>query len=549
MSNDTSPFEQRSTDVFEKLLPDEDPYLFDKEDAGEDDFADSDYNDTFANKRQRGPRVKHEDEEKRPSGRRRRKDTGQHRGRGRPWTTEEEELFREALELYGRDWKRCAEHIGTRDSKAVTSHAQKHFVKLCIIGKPVPEKVAESGLGYTLSGRLLDPDSRSAHAYGFRKETIKALAPDEYATVSAGIMVEKLDVKAEEEEEETGVGQDWRQVRNWQSTHNGVLSFSDTLVPRTEYALNRPQRAATRNRKIQMGNTSESLQLVECEEFMKSSENGQSLQPFTLHISAQVLLLMDFHSHLSEFEVIGLLAGHWDRDRRHLSILEALPCQRESGSEDRISVELDPISEVAARAQMVEKGLVGTGWYHSHPVFSATPSMKDIENQRNYQYLFRDDLSQLEPFVGLIVSPYDVELASPQSRICAFYIQQQNHGIKPFRLDFEIIDYVVEIPTELKLKFDYVIEMMKGDPSQMDLSSLWRKWSFHKGSQKTGDALSKAKKLQLSLLMYFNQQSMESSKLFIKELLTQIEEQWNVRLVLNDNETEKDSTQINDGRS
>lgn len=112
-----------------------------------------------------------------------------------------------------------------------------------------------------------------------------------------------------------------------------------------------------------MGNTSESLQLVECEEFMKSTANGGAVQPFTLQISAEVLLLMDFHSHLSEFEVIGLLAGTWDRERKHLAILEALPCQRESGSEDRISVELDPISEVVARAQMVEKGLVGTGWY------------------------------------------------------------------------------------------------------------------------------------------------------------------------------------------
>lgn len=150
---------------------------------------------------------------------------------------------------------------------------------------------------------------------------------------------------------------------SYQSTQKGVLSSSELLVPRTEYALNRPQRAVTRNRKIQMGNTSESLQLVECEEFMKSSENGGSVQPFTLQISAEVLLLMDFHAHLSEFEVIGLLAGTWDRESKHLAILEALPCQRESGSEDRISVELDPISEVVARAQMVEKGLVGTGWY------------------------------------------------------------------------------------------------------------------------------------------------------------------------------------------
>lgn len=139
---------------------------------------------------------KEEEEDEVPArGRRRRKDSGQQRGRGRSWTAEEEALFREALELHGRDWKRCAEHIGTRDSKAVTSHAQKHFVKLCIQGKPVPEKVAETGRGYTLSGKLLDPDSTSAYAYGFRKETIRAMAPDQYSTVSAGIMMDKLDSK------------------------------------------------------------------------------------------------------------------------------------------------------------------------------------------------------------------------------------------------------------------------------------------------------------------------------------------------------------------
>lgn len=30
------------------------------------------------------------------------------------------------------------------------------------------------------------------------------------------------------------------------------------------------------------------------------------------------------------------------------------------------------------------------GWYHSHPVFLAQPSLRDIENQINYQRMFRD---------------------------------------------------------------------------------------------------------------------------------------------------------------
>jgi SHAQKYF class myb-like DNA-binding protein len=79
------------------------------------------------------------------SGRRKRKDTGKTRAASRPWTEEEERLFREALVLHGRDWKKCAEHVGTRDARAYTSHAQKHFIKMCLQGKGLsPQREWES---------------------------------------------------------------------------------------------------------------------------------------------------------------------------------------------------------------------------------------------------------------------------------------------------------------------------------------------------------------------------------------------------------------------
>lgn len=131
------------------------------------------------------------------SGRRKRKDTGAAREKGRGWSEDEERLFNEALGIHGacldilttsrrlkyactclptlfscmaagRDWKACAAHVGTRDSRAIASHAQKHFVKLCINGQALPVKVAESGTGYTLSGKPLDPESAAAKAYGFK---------------------------------------------------------------------------------------------------------------------------------------------------------------------------------------------------------------------------------------------------------------------------------------------------------------------------------------------------------------------------------------------
>ncbi|PNH09515.1 Myb-like protein G [Tetrabaena socialis] len=126
------------------------------------------------------------------SGRRRRKDVGKQRQAGRAWTPEEEALFLKALELHGRDWKRGAELIGSRDHRAVASHAQKYLVKMCLTGQPLPAEVARSGRGYTLGGALLDPYSSAARSYGFRPELLARLPPAELQQALSGLDLDKL---------------------------------------------------------------------------------------------------------------------------------------------------------------------------------------------------------------------------------------------------------------------------------------------------------------------------------------------------------------------
>jgi SHAQKYF class myb-like DNA-binding protein len=50
-------------------------------------------------------------------------------GNGGRWTKEEHELFLEALKLYGKDWKKVQEVVGTRTTTQARSHAQKYFAK------------------------------------------------------------------------------------------------------------------------------------------------------------------------------------------------------------------------------------------------------------------------------------------------------------------------------------------------------------------------------------------------------------------------------------
>jgi SHAQKYF class myb-like DNA-binding protein len=46
------------------------------------------------------------------------------------WTKEEHQRFVDAIKLYGKNWKKVEEYIGTRSGPQVRSHAQKFFLKL-----------------------------------------------------------------------------------------------------------------------------------------------------------------------------------------------------------------------------------------------------------------------------------------------------------------------------------------------------------------------------------------------------------------------------------
>ncbi|GLC51247.1 hypothetical protein PLESTB_000482000 [Pleodorina starrii] len=647
-----------------------------------------------------------DDDDRTKSGRRRRKDVGKQRQAGRAWTAEEEALFLQAMEAHGRDWKRGSEMVGSRDHRAIASHAQKFFIKLCLAGKPLPVAVARTGLGYTLSGAMLDPYSAAARSYGFKPELLTRLGPDELQQALSGLDLDRLPMMyggrlpddqapvippprnasggggAEERGKRPGRGGGpGRKRRKGAAAAGGSISsdgdddgsveppplqdpnqaaaaaavaaavaaaaaaagggvqgitpaqlvaaaaaaaaqaqlaaaagslglpaaaaaanppaapafgsftallsgaadgtataaaappppggagglaaalqsatstaplgsLSAALAPalglppaaappppaaaaplQTEYARNRPRRELAGQR-AQMGVTSESLQLVKPQEFMGVPGSGVARsQPFTVDMSSWALLAMDFHAHLSTYEVIGLLGGTWNPDTRQLVVIEAYACRRAEGSDAATSVELDPADQVEVQNMMEAKGQKCVGWYHSHPVFEPSPSQKDMDNQRNYQALFRCEQTRLEPFVGIIVGPYDVAMPQPVSIITTFTVQSFKGQLVPYCVRSQVHGFEVVPDGPLLSKLVAMLDSFRDDPGRVDFGAVWRGFSkiLVDGSV-DGVPLTRLAKFRNSLATHMREADPAAARQVLDLLCAEIQSRWGVNL-------------------
>ncbi|NXX78184.1 MPND protein, partial [Urocolius indicus] len=79
-------------------------------------------------------------------------------------------------------------------------------------------------------------------------------------------------------------------------------------------------------------------------------------QPFNVAISSNVLLLLDFHSHLTRSEVVGYLGGRWDTNTQLLTVLRAFPCRTRLGD-----------AEAAAAVEEEPHSLPTGPYYHGNP--------------------------------------------------------------------------------------------------------------------------------------------------------------------------------------
>lgn len=270
----------------------------------------------------------------------------------------------------------------------------------------------------------------------------------------------------------------------------------------TEYARSRPRRetaavGATTFRDAGGG----TLELHPMRKFSPSPPGSgvPGAQPFKLTVSPAAMLVMDLHAHLCTNEVIGYLGGSWDPDTKSLTIERAFPGR---GVASGMDVEMDPIAEVELKSQVEAQNMKVVGWYHSHPVFEPTPSGVDINNQLNYQRLFRDESVGVEPFVGFIVGPYDMRLPNQVSSVTAFCAQRlMKAGATediPFEVSYGLSDDKDVEPLTVGSMAAVVVQN-KSTEGRVNPTELWRPFTTFENFKPGGGPCTKLAKLRASL--------------------------------------------------
>lgn len=194
------------------------------------------------------------------------------------------------------------------------------------------------------------------------------------------------------------------------------------------------------------------------------------MQPFSIDVSTNCLLLMDYHCHLTNSEVVGYLAGKFDPQSHHMKIVQAFPCRCRFADKENA-----PKVEEEIRNAISQRGLVLVGWYHSHPSYQPDPSVQDIANQLKYQSILQHENAPYGPCLGIIVSPYDNYRPTKESIMRAFWVQSTADSNK---LDVPMLMNITShqdqfLTQDLLNELRWMWSFYKGSPDTINFHNVW----------------------------------------------------------------------------
>uniref|UniRef100_A0A8C9UXV5 MPN domain-containing protein n=1 Tax=Scleropages formosus TaxID=113540 RepID=A0A8C9UXV5_SCLFO len=195
-------------------------------------------------------------------------------------------------------------------------------------------------------------------------------------------------------------------------------------------------------------------------------------QPFNVAVSSNVLLLMDFHCHLTTSEVVGYLGGRWDTNTQLLTVLRAFPCRTRLADRDSA-----PVVEEEICQNLFMRGLSLVGWYHSHPRGPALPSLQDIDSQMDHQLRLQGSNNGFQPCLGIICGPYYHGNQGVASTITPFWVvpppeqRPNDYGI-PVAVE---VTYVQDnyLTSDVLNEMMLLVDFYRTAPDLVQFSQLW----------------------------------------------------------------------------
>ncbi|PRP78187.1 histone H2A deubiquitinase MYSM1 [Planoprotostelium fungivorum] len=205
------------------------------------------------------------------------------------------------------------------------------------------------------------------------------------------------------------------------------------------------------------------LTLVPCVPFGEYVGEGyvaNYVQPFRVNVASSSMIVMDLHAHTMKTEIIGLLGGRYHEEYKCIDVQMAVPCE---GSSTHTQIE--------ARNVLERKGMQVIGWYHSHVTWTPDPSLRDIETQSAWQRLL--SISDVQPFVAAILSPYDSTMGTDVSAIQWFWVNHDTpRGTLP--MSVHVSDYFSALSDDDIHMMKEIGVKSRGSGSGIDFNSTWR---------------------------------------------------------------------------
>jgi len=179
------------------------------------------------------------------------------------------------------------------------------------------------------------------------------------------------------------------------------------------------------------------------------------LQPYQVKYCPNALLIADIHAHLlRSVEIMGLLGGTYDSEKKIVQITKCYPLKEEEQTDETVIAQ--SLDTLCVRDKIKADGLDLVGWYHSHPNFENVPSNLDCYQHETNKPPDNEACGGEMPYIGLIIeSLWNTKIEGSHYR---FFNTMPLNGAKD--MEYMALQFMTDKEIKCKLNDKDLVQQM-----------------------------------------------------------------------------------------